>query len=66
MKVIEILTEGNQVHVILEPEHPAEIALLKLMDGCNGHCAIPPAKDGGVSATTMLQMSVDVKKGNRY
>jgi hypothetical protein len=59
MKVAEFIATDKQVFITLEPEHPAEIALLKLMGGCQAKCdaQVETPKDG-------LLITCDVK--NRY
>jgi len=62
MKVSEVTATENQVFILLEPEHPSEIALIKLMNQCPAKCDsnVDQPKDG-------LIITVDVKsKNSRY
>jgi len=67
MKVIDLIAEGAQLHFILEPEHPAEIALLKLADCCEASCAIPPGQTANVGQNPdiKLRVSISIKKSGR-
>lgn len=75
MKVLDLVADENQLHFILEPEHPAEIALLKLADGCEARCGIPPSESvpGGLASDVglsrlpevKLRVSVNIKKQAR-
>lgn len=38
MKVHELLATNSEVCVSLEPETPAEVALVNLMTGCDAKC----------------------------
>ena len=62
MKISEVTATENQVFISLEPEHPAEIALIKLMNQCPAKCDsnVDQPKDS-------LIITVDVKsKNSRY
>jgi hypothetical protein len=63
MKVTEIVAEGNYVFVALEPEHPAEVALLKLMDGCTATCGeVAKVGEGAAPTAPTLRVNVAVKR----
>jgi hypothetical protein len=60
MKITEVLGTGTQVMISIEPEHPAEVALIKLLQGASAMCEtnVEQPKDG-------LIITVTVKAG-RY
>lgn len=75
MKVTEVTAESTTVAILLEPEHPAEIALVNLLNGCGAECLsveqkYPPEQNVGMGGTLAplpprLQITATVKKGTR-
>lgn len=50
MKVTEYIATGENVSISIEPEHPAEIALFKLLAGCDAkfETGVENPKDGAI------------------
>ena len=73
MKVEELKANGYNVELLLTPEHPAEIALVNLLNGCEAACntvepKIPPEANAAVPQMPpmpQLQIVATVKK-TRY
>jgi hypothetical protein len=43
MKVIEVTAKSTTVDITLEPENPAEVALVNLLHSCEAECNAVPA-----------------------
>lgn len=74
MKVTELTAGTDVVTISLEPEHPAEIALVNLLSGCNAECLAvaqklhPEANVGMGDVAALppkLQITATVKKNSR-
>jgi len=74
MKVKEMVGFGNgSIRITLESEHPAELAMIRLMDDCEAKCEaktpdIPPEANhlpGTLPVDPELHINVTVKN-NRY
>lgn len=73
MKVTSIAgTSAGTFSIRLESEHPAELALLHLLDGCDAKCAKTEAQSHpeanaavGAKPDPILVITADVKK-SRY
>lgn len=62
MKVTEFTATDVNIVISIEPEHPAEVALFKLLAGCDAkfETGVEQPKDGAI-------VTAIVKKGtNRY
>jgi len=70
MKVVECTATGNGVMLYLEPEHPAEIALFKLLDGCSatiqGNGGLPAPKEKDVKTVDGIVINAVVKQNPSY
>jgi len=74
MKVEELKGDNNTANIVLTPEHPAEIALVNLLEGCEASCskvepmnlsADPNTTLPAMDQTPKLRITVQVKK-SRY
>ena len=65
MKVHEILGTENQLNIALEPENPAEVAIIKLLHGCEAKCesSVEQPKDGLMITVTVKKMSTYASRG---
>jgi len=59
MKVIEYKATATEVQMSLEPEHPAEVALFKLLEGCDAkfETGVEQPKDGAILTATVKKTS---------
>jgi len=66
MKVSDLKAEAATVDVTLEPEHPAEIALINLMGQCEAECVVmQPPSPQETTPEPKLRITVQVKKNTR-
>jgi hypothetical protein len=59
MKVTEFTATDNNVVIAIEPEHPAETALFKLLAGCDAkfETGVENPKDGALITATVKKNS---------
>ena len=75
MKVKEMIAyEGGSVRLTLESEHPAELAMIRLLNGCEAKCESKtpegrPEQNAGINPTPAdpeLRINIEVKKNWGY
>jgi hypothetical protein len=59
LKVKEVSADGTNVLITLEPENPAEIAILRLMNGCGAKCSdLAPNNLDQANANSRIEVTV--------
>lgn len=55
MKILELMGTDNDVHLTIEAENPAEIAILKLLNGCDAKCCVTDQPKDGLTITASVK-----------